>query len=639
MRDDSDVGPGIRARALLASAVLAAVIGSTFAVLVFSIDELRADVARERRSEAVLIAANRLERLIVDLETGLRGFVITGAERFLEPYHAARSALPDQTSRLEQLVAENPEQEARSRRIADAAAAYLNEYAIPLVRTARQNLRDAGTIAATEEGKQRVDALRAAFDRFVDTERLLSASRRDASDTTARRAIIAASAGVIGSIALAILFSAYLARLIIGPVRALAQTAQRIARGDLHARTHEVGVAEIGVLGRSFNTMAASVERSQAELTRIAEEQSALRRVATLVAKGVSPEVVFAAVSEEVGRLFGADSAHMVRVEPDGTVSGIAGWSEEGESIPIGAHVSLEGESVTASVLRSGGPARMESYAEASGPIAESLRSMGFRSSVGSPIIVDGRVWGIIIVSSKSEVSFPAEIESRLQAFTELVATAISNAHASAELTASRARIVAAGDDARRRIERDLHDGAQQRLVSLGLELRGAEIAVPAEHIGLKEQLSQIAEGLDSVLEELREISRGIHPAILSQGGLGPALKALARRSPIPVELDVRVDSRLSEHVEVAAYYTASEAMTNAVKHADASIASISLATRGDMLVLSVADDGAGGADPTRGSGLVGLRDRIEALGGRFEVTSPIGKGTTITVELPAASD
>jgi signal transduction histidine kinase len=219
--------------------------------------------------------------------------------------------------------------------------------------------------------------------------------------------------------------------------------------------------------------------------------------------------------------------------------------------------------------------------------------------------------------------------------FTELVATAIANADSRAELKASRARVVAAGDEARRRIERDLHDGTQQRLVSVGLELRAAQAMVPPDAPDLTAQLSHVAEDLAAAVTDLQEASRGIHPAVLSRGGLGPALRTLARRSALPVELDLRVDRRLPERIEVAAYYVVSEALTNAAKHAHASVVEVELEADDATVRLSIRDDGVGGADPTRGSGLVGLRDRIEALGGKIQVASPAGSGTSVVVQIP----
>jgi signal transduction histidine kinase len=229
----------------------------------------------------------------------------------------------------------------------------------------------------------------------------------------------------------------------------------------------------------------------------------------------------------------------------------------------------------------------------------------------------------------------PIGVESRVKEFTELVATAVANADSRAQLTASRARIVAAADDARRRIERDLHDGTQQRLVSLALELRGAEATVRPEQEELKAQLAHVARGLAAATEDLQRISRGIHPAILSEGGLGPALKSLARRSAVPVELNVRTDGRLPEPAEVAVYYVVSEALTNAAKHARASRVRVDVTARDTLVELSIRDDGVGGADAGRGSGLIGLADRVETLGGALEIASPAGSGTSLHVEIP----
>jgi signal transduction histidine kinase len=261
---------------------------------------------------------------------------------------------------------------------------------------------------------------------------------------------------------------------------------------------------------------------------------------------------------------------------------------------------------------------------------------MGIRSSVGSPIVVEGRLWGALFIhSTHIHQPLPRDTGSRLTGFTELVATAIANAQSRAELVASRARVVAAADETRRRIERDLHDGIQQRLVSLGLEVRAAQPTVPPQLGEVQGALSRVAEGLASVFDELREISHGIHPAILSEGGLEPALRALRRRSAVPVELRLHVERRLPEPVEVAVYYVVSEGLTNAVKHAHASVVNVELDTPDLMLRLVIRDDGIGGADPGDGSGLIGLSDRIEALGGTLQVISPAGKGTTLRIEVP----
>jgi GAF domain-containing protein len=376
--------------------------------------------------------------------------------------------------------------------------------------------------------------------------------------------------------------------------------------------------------------------QARAELGRLAEEQAALRRVATLVAREASPTEVFSAVTEELGRLLRADIAALVRLEHDNTAIVVAAWSEgEGDQVPVGTLIQLEDESVAAMVLRTGQAARADSPEHASGSVASLVRRLGVTSTVGAPIVVEGRLWGGMSVSSKQPEPLATDTESRIADFAELVATAIANAEARTELTASRVRIVAAADETRRRIERDLHDGIQQRLVSLGLELRLAESTASAELEGARRTIARVAGELDGVTEELREISRGIHPAILSEGGLGPALRTLARRSAIPIAFGGVIDQRLPEPIEVAAYYVVSEALANATKHGNASRVDIEATARESSLRLSIRDDGDGGADPARGSGLVGLRDRVEALGGTIDVKSPVGVGTAVVVALP----
>jgi signal transduction histidine kinase len=290
-------------------------------------------------------------------------------------------------------------------------------------------------------------------------------------------------------------------------------------------------------------------------------------------------------------------------------------------------------------VLEEGRPNRTERFEGPPGSITGSLERIGARSGVAAPIMVEGRLWGAMVAATIRRKGLPPGSESRMADFTDLAATAIANAESQEQLTASRARIVAAADHTRRRIEQDLHDGAQQRLVSLALELRTARALVPADAPELARRLEELGAQVVEALEELREIARGIHPAVLTQNGLRPALKALARRSPVPVRLDVAVDGRLSEHLEVAAYYVVSEALTNAAKHASASAVDVEVVVGDGILYVRVHDDGRGGARLGPGSGLVGLHDRVEALGGRLHLLSPPDGGTTLRAELPLTSD
>ncbi|MGA9694316.1 MAG: GAF domain-containing sensor histidine kinase, partial [Pseudonocardiaceae bacterium] len=321
--------------------------------------------------------------------------------------------------------------------------------------------------------------------------------------------------------------------------------------------------------------------------------------------------------------------------DPDRAVEVVGGWSRAGDQLLVGRRGRLGGRNVSTLVFECNQPARVDHFADDASALTAAVGELGMRSAVGAPISVEGRLWGVMIVASTHEDALPAGTEHRLADFTELVATTIANAEAHAQLTASRARIVATADETRRRIERDLHDGAQQRLVSLALQLRATQVAVPPELDELAGELDRVAAGMTSALDELREIARGIHPAILAEGGLAAALKTLARRSSVPVELDVRTKGRLPGRVEVTAYYVVSEALTNTAKHANASAVHVSVDPIDGIVRLSVRDDGIGGADPTRGSGLVGLKDRVEATGGTLIVQSRPGEGTRLLVELP----
>jgi PAS domain S-box-containing protein len=340
-------------------------------------------------------------------------------------------------------------------------------------------------------------------------------------------------------------------------------------------------------------------------------EQAALRRVATRIAEGDDAGHLFEAVAVEVGQLLEADATRLLRYEEDGTASIVAGYGASAPALDVGARLALDRSELT-----------------------ESLRSLGVGAAVAAPIVVSGRPWGVIVAAFTREDAVRADTEARIAQFTELVATAVANAQSSAELTASRRRIVETADETRRRIERDLHDGAQQRLVNTIISLKLAmsrlgDAGDPAQLVG--EGLEQAEEAIT----EMRELARGIHPAILSERGLVPALKALIRRSPIPVTLDARVDERLPASVEVTMYFVVSEALTNVAKHANAASVQVTLERSGGHARLCISDDGVGGADPVRGSGLVGLNDRVEASGGRLAVESRPGDGTRITVEIP----
>jgi signal transduction histidine kinase len=378
-------------------------------------------------------------------------------------------------------------------------------------------------------------------------------------------------------------------------------------------------------------------EVSRDELRVLADQQAALRRIATLVARAVMPSEVFSAVVSELARCLGVTHATLVRYEADGGAVLLASHDDRGsqKEIPVGRKFSFDGESVPAMVFRTGRAARRDSHENAPSPDVQYIHELGLHSGVGVPIVVGGRLWGAANVGSSRPEPLPPDTEARVGDFADLVATAIANADARTELTASRARIVAAFDAARRRFERNLHDGAQQRLVSLGLQLRTAEASLPPEWHTLREQVSDVVTGLTGVSEDLQEISRGIHPAILSRGGLGPALKTLARRSAVPVDLRLGIDQRLPESAEVAAYYVVAEALTNATKYAQASEVRVSAEVDGANLRLSISDDGIGGADPREGSGLIGLVDRVEALGGQLRISSLVGSGTSLLAMIP----
>jgi signal transduction histidine kinase len=456
---------GLTRRTIVASAVLALLIGAAFAVLVRAVTEERDSARLATHSQEVLAAANAVERVVLDLETGQRGFLITGEERFLEPW-AARESYRETGADLVRIARGVPEQEARAREITAAVDSYVRDYSIPLVSAARRDDPSARSAATLREGRRRVDAIRGQFDDFVAVERRLFDAREERSDDDARRAIVVATAGLAGSVLLIALFAVYLTRAIVLPVRRAAQMADRLASGDLSTRMPETGVGEIRTLERAFNTMATSLESSRDALA------------------------------------------------------------------------------------------------------------------------------------------------------------------------ASRARVVASADEARRAIERDLHDGAQQRLVHTVITLKLAQRALGTERSPASELVGEALEHAEAATAELRELAHGILPAALSHGGLEAGLGTLVSRVPLPVTVDVPPE-RLPPRVEATAYFIVAEALTNTVKHAHANRAEVHAVRDDGALRLEIRDDGVGGATIDGSSGLLGLMDRAAAMNGELHVHSPAGGGTVVTVTLP----
>jgi signal transduction histidine kinase/PAS domain-containing protein len=389
------------------------------------------------------------------------------------------------------------------------------------------------------------------------------------------------------------------------------------------------GPDEVVTIVRDFTDQ----RRTALEQRRLAEEQAALRRVATLVAGDGAPETVFQTVTEEVCALLEIRSAVMLRYEDDETATIVGKFGPPRDEFVIGGLLRLD-EGAARNVRRTGRSVQVD-YAQLGGPLGAKMRELGFRASVGVPINVAGACWGALITAFLEGDEFPPETESRLQQFAELVGLAVASAHAREELAASRLRIVEASDAARRRIERNLHDGAQQRLVALSVGLRLAQAKVAAAPHEAHTLLDTLRTELAEALTELRELAQGIHPAVLTERGLPAALEVLASRTPVPVELDVQLTAPLPAPVEAAAYYVVSEALANVVKHAHATAATVCVGRVNGSARVEVRDNGVGGARPDGGSGLWGLRDRVETLAGTLEIASRRGNGTRVVAEIP----
>ena len=380
--------------------------------------------------------------------------------------------------------------------------------------------------------------------------------------------------------------------------------------------------------------LAGDPQAKLAEVGRLATEQRALRRVATLVASEVSPERVFTAVSEGCARVLEVNASIVVRYAGDGTATVVGRHNRDGiDPLRLGDTLARDERSAVDQVLATSAPARVDDWGGIEGGFAETMFRTGYRSTAAAPIVVAGALWGAVAIASEDPL--PPESENRLGAFCELASLAVASAQARADLVASRARLVKAGDEQRRRLERNLHDGAQQRLVSVALKLRLARARVKGVSDEAVALLDDASRELDRGLEELRELARGLHPAVLADHGLPRALEALTSRVPLPVDVDAPLEQRLPAHIEATAYYIVAEALTNVTKHAEAETAHVTVRLDGDVLRCWISDDGRGGADEATGTGILGLRDRAEATGGTLSLSSPPGRGTVVAATLP----
>ncbi|MGA8115316.1 MAG: CHASE3 domain-containing protein [Actinocatenispora sp.] len=628
---------GLIRRMIIASALLATILGGVFAFLIYAVTVQRNAAESARHTQQTLAVANKLERLVVDVETGERGYVLTQRPVFLNSWRTARAQLPATSDRLEEQLrdAQNERQRQRAHQLTDEVRSYVDSYSVPAVDAARRGDPSAVSESTALRGKVKVDGLRRDFKVFASVAHGHSAERVAQAAQAATAAIIAGTAGAVGSAVLVIVFALYVSRAVLGPVRQGATMAGRLATGELSAQMPENGIGEIGVLQQAFNTMGSSLQHSRDELTRLADEQAALRRVATLVAHAAPSSDVFTAVTEEVGRLLQADGTRLFRYESDGTTIVVASWGAPELGLSVGTRLPVEGRNLATLIRHTGAAARVDNIGGASGSVVNRLRRAGVRSGVGAPITVQAKLWGGLVAMSSEDQPFPPRAEYRFADFSDLTATAIANTQSREDLVGSRARVVAAIDQTRRRVERDLHDGVQQRLVSVTLGLRSMDKDLPDGTPTLRAQIARVADGVAETLDELREVAQGIHPAILSEAGLRPALRSLARRTPVAVDLDLRIGRTLPAQVEAAAYYVVAEALTNTTKYARATLVRVAVTLHDHRLHVTVDDDGVGGAEPRNGTGLLGLHDRVESLGGVLVVSSAPGVGTTLDVDLP----
>ncbi|MGI5180483.1 CHASE3 domain-containing protein [Dactylosporangium sp. CA-152071] len=626
---------GLTLRLGVTCALFTLLISTAFAAILLSVYQLRESVLAVTRAERSVSAATTLERLLLDVEAGRRGFALTRDPAVLVPWKAAQEQIPSQQQELAATVAGDRVQTARVAVLNLDITDYLDDYADPSIALEEGAVPKNISPTSVLQGQRQISALRQEFDDFAAAQRRTVEQSRRESMLAGRRALVAGIGGFTTAMFGVAILTRSLAVMVVRPLRRLVSAADEVARGDLNVRVATDGAVEIGSMQRTFNSMVGALRRSRTTLSSVAAEQAALRRVATVAAKGRPAVAVFGAVTEEAGKLFGADATALVRFEPDGDGTVVATWSADAAHRISPGKVILDREGVAGRVLHSGKPVHIERPPNA-GFLAREFGDLSIRSAIGAPVLVAGRTWGVLKALSTSARPLLQHDAARAAEFTDLVASSIASSQARADLTASRARVVAATDEGRRRIERDLHDGTQQRLIALLLQLRATEAQAGGE---LRERLSRIGTDLAEAIDELRELARGIHPSILSDGGLVPAVKSLGRRSPVPVEVRLDLPTRIDTKIEIGAYYVIAEALTNAIRHAHPTLISVRGSVADDLdggaLEFSIEDDGAGGADPHLGTGLIGLGDRIAALGGTMHIASRPGHGTTLSCRIP----
>jgi signal transduction histidine kinase len=417
-----------------------------------------------------------------------------------------------------------------------------------------------------------------------------------------------------------------------GRLRAVLLLENRLIRGAFSTE-------RLDAINLIAGQLAVSLDNAElyARFRLIADEQAALRRVAVLVAQGASPAAVFDTVAAELGTLLDADGLSLCRLETGDELTVLAHYGPAARHVPVGTRMRHDEPSVSATIRRTLRPARMDSYAHTGGQLGDAIKELRFSSGVGAPIVVDGRLWGITMANWVDDSPPPPDTEERLAQFTQLLETAIANADSRDQLTASRARLLTEADEARRRVVRDLHDGAQQRLVHAIVTLKMAQRALNEDGTELASLIAESLEQAERGNDELRELAHGMLPAAVTRGGIRAGVHDVLKDLDLPVRAELPAE-RFPGEIEASAYFIVAEALTNTIKHSQASAAQVTVQVRDGMLHIEVGDDGIGGADPT-GHGLVGMNDRVTALGGGLQIQSPPGAGTRLLVTLPLGID
>ncbi|GAA2582507.1 hypothetical protein GCM10010399_10380 [Dactylosporangium fulvum] len=601
-------------------------------------------------SHQAVVTAALVRTGVLAMEHGEHRYVVTGDPAHLRSWARARAMVESRIAQLPRLTADRPAQATLAAGLDQQIRQYLDTHPASAIKALRPGPTAAPDLGRLTSDQHQLDAIRHTAERFVGNERRHAAAQETRAERAFTRAGTATGLGIITCLFVVPVLITYTTRVIVRPVRTAAAMADKLAAGTQTGRMPTDGPHEIGLLQRSFNTMALSLQRHHDDLNRVVVEQTALRRIASLMACTEAPDAVFDTITGQAGRLFEADTALLVRYDSDGAGTILAAWAGDHPSDRTGKR-PLVGERTPLPLRDTTGRMRAlrQSFCRHVGwerpdmPVAADGVA-GSTRGVGAPIMVRGQVWGALALLGEAGGRLRRDDTERTADFTDLAGLVVDTVEARIRLAAVSARLIDAGDETRRKLERDLHDRIQHHLIAVILRLRMLEADMTGRDATeggtatgpvIADQVATIDGDLANVVEEVQTIAHGVYPAILTQRGLEAALDAMARRSPIPIERHIDLSPALPPVLQTSVYDIVAESLANTTKHAHASHLRIIAHQDGQKVWLRIEDDGAGGADSGRGTGIRSLTDRVQALGGTVQLHSPRGEGTRLIITLP----